>query len=359
MNPTATQETAGSSAADLIKSGADVTANGKAFHVLNDANDSTDSTKPGYGIDDNDTSIITASKAYQLAEAELLKANSIGDTESNALVGSTIVTTAKIDTVANAQALVPGSPADGDTLTIFDKATGTAQQLVYGNYDGAGASWWDTTSTDFDQHLAAAKVANPTTLITAGKIVRSATGTIEAEAAASATPATYDPALVATHKNSDPTNAQNLNVFNIAVAKTKVPETLSFNLHVGADGDMANKINISIDAMNANYLGIFGLDVSDDSGMNATYAIDAIGDAIGKVSSQRSALGAIQNRLEHTIANLDNIVENTTAAESRIRDTDMASEMVQYSKNNILAQAGQSMLAQANQATQGVLSLLK
>ncbi|MBP7058982.1 MAG: hypothetical protein KBA87_00965 [Lachnospiraceae bacterium] len=122
---------------------------------------------------------------------------------------------------------------------------------------------------------------------------------------------------------------------------------------------MANKINISIDAMNANYLGIFGLDVSDDTGMNATYAIDAIGDAIGKVSSQRSALGAIQNRLEHTIANLDNIVENTTAAESRIRDTDMASEMVQYSKNNILAQAGQSMLAQANQATQGVLSLLK
>jgi flagellin len=87
-------------------------------------------------------------------------------------------------------------------------------------------------------------------------------------------------------------------------------------------------------------------------------AIDAIADAVSKVSAQRSSLGAIQNRLEHTIANVDNVVENTNAAESRIRDTDMAEEMVNYSKNNILAQAGQSMLAQANQSTQGVLSIL-
>ena len=78
-----------------------------------------------------------------------------------------------------------------------------------------------------------------------------------------------------------------------------------------------------------------------------------------KVSSQRSSLGAVQNRLEHTINNLDNVSENTTSAESRIRDTDMAKEMVNYSKNNILAQAGQSMLAQANQSNQGVLSLLQ
>ena len=96
----------------------------------------------------------------------------------------------------------------------------------------------------------------------------------------------------------------------------------------------------------------------------ANNSITAIQDAINKVSSQRSALGAVQNRLEHTIANVDNVVENTTsaesqAAESRIRDTDMASEMVEYSKNNILAQAGQSMLAQSNQSTQGVLSLLQ
>ncbi len=90
---------------------------------------------------------------------------------------------------------------------------------------------------------------------------------------------------------------------------------------------------------------------------NAT--INAVQEAINRVSSQRSALGALQNRLEHTIANLDNVAENTQAAESRIRDTDMASEMVEYSKNQILAQAGQSMLAQANSATQGVLSLLQ
>lgn len=91
----------------------------------------------------------------------------------------------------------------------------------------------------------------------------------------------------------------------------------------------------------------------------ANNSITAIQDAINKVSSQRSALGALQNRLEHTIANLDNVAENTQAAESRIRDTDMASEMVEYSKNNILAQSGQSMLAQSNQSTQGVLSLLQ
>lgn len=147
-----------------------------------------------------------------------------------------------------------------------------------------------------------------------------------------------------------------------------VQQSLSFNLHVGADADMNNKIGINIEEMNAGYLGIKKLDVVghdkdgnkiDDGGIAATYAIDAIGDALQKVSAQRSQLGAIQNRLEHTINNVDNVVENTTAAESRIRDTDMAKEMVTYSKNNILAQAGQSMLAQANQSTQGVLSLLQ
>ena len=146
--------------------------------------------------------------------------------------------------------------------------------------------------------------------------------------------------------------------FAIKVAKAKVAEKLNFNLHVGSDADMTNKINVNIETMNSSYLGIKGLNVSDDTGVSATYAVDAIADALQKVSDQRSSLGAVQNRLEHTIANLDNVVENTTSAESRIRDVDMAEEMVEYSKNNILAQAGQSMLAQANQATQGVLSLL-
>ena len=121
---------------------------------------------------------------------------------------------------------------------------------------------------------------------------------------------------------------------------------------------MTNKIQVDLEAMTAENLGIAKLDVTDITGIDATYAVDAIQDAIQKISTQRSALGAVQNRLEHTIANLDNVVENTTAAESQIRDTDMATEMVKYSNNNILAQAGQAMLAQANQANQGVLSLL-
>ena len=146
--------------------------------------------------------------------------------------------------------------------------------------------------------------------------------------------------------------------FKIKLAQTEVAEKLNFNLHVGSDADMTNKINVNIETMDSSYLGIKGLNVSDDTGVSATYAVDAIADALQKVSDQRSSLGAVQNRLEHTIANLDNVVENTTSAESRIRDVDMAEEMVEYSKNNILAQAGQSMLAQANQATQGVLSLL-
>ena len=147
--------------------------------------------------------------------------------------------------------------------------------------------------------------------------------------------------------------------FTIKQGTVSVKNSLSFSLHVGADADMTNKINVDIESMSSAGLGIKGINVKDDSGIAATYAIDAIADAISKVSEQRSSLGAVQNRLEHTISNVDNVVENTTSAESRIRDTDMASEMVNYSKNNILAQAGQSMLAQANQSNQGVLSLLQ
>ena len=147
--------------------------------------------------------------------------------------------------------------------------------------------------------------------------------------------------------------------FTINKGTAEVAEKLSFSLHVGSDADMTNKITVGIETMNSSYLGIKGLNVNDDSGIAATYAVDAISDALQKVSDQRSSLGAVQNRLEHTIDNLDNVVENTTSAESRIRDTDMAKEMVNYSKNNILAQAGQSMLAQANQSNHGVLSLLQ
>ncbi len=144
-----------------------------------------------------------------------------------------------------------------------------------------------------------------------------------------------------------------------ATAFADLNDSIDLSLHVGADSTKDNKIGLTIDMMSARGLKINGLRVDGENGQNATDSIDIIKAAIQKVSEQRSTLGAVQNRLEHTIANLDNIVENTTSAESAIRDTDMAKQMVTYSNNNILAQAGQAMLAQANQSNQGVMSLLQ
>jgi flagellin len=144
------------------------------------------------------------------------------------------------------------------------------------------------------------------------------------------------------------------------LVKISTPDigALNLSLHVGADATSNNQIGLDLKAMDATSLGVDGLKVDGKDDTAARDAIETIKAALQKVSDQRSELGAVQNRLEHTIANLDNVVENTTAAESQIRDTDMATEMVKYSNNNILAQAGQAMLAQANQNNQGVLSLL-
>ncbi len=125
-------------------------------------------------------------------------------------------------------------------------------------------------------------------------------------------------------------------------------------LQVGSES--GDSIDIEIDGMKLNDLAVN--DATVKTYTDAQAAIDSISESLTKISEQRSALGAIQNRLEHTIKNLDNVVENTTSAESAIRDTDMATEMVTYSNNNILAQAGTAMLAQSNQANQNVLSLL-
>ena len=149
---------------------------------------------------------------------------------------------------------------------------------------------------------------------------------------------------------------------------TRISSTTQFNTMNLLDGNFTNKnlqvgalsgqkIAISVDAMDAGTLLVNTLCVS--SFAKSGEAMNKIQAAIDKVSTQRSALGAVQNRLEHTIKNLDTTSENTSSAESRIRDTDMAKEMVTYSKNNILMQAGQSMLAQANQQNQGVLSLIQ
>jgi flagellin len=125
------------------------------------------------------------------------------------------------------------------------------------------------------------------------------------------------------------------------------------DLQVGAEA--GQHIQLKIKAMNCSAISLSGTATSASAAGSLNTSVKK---AISNVNKQRAELGAVQNRLEHTINNLDNVVENTTAAESAIRDTDMAKEMVKYSNNNILAQAGQSMLAQANQSNQGVLSLL-
>ena len=168
--------------------------------------------------------------------------------------------------------------------------------------------------------------------------------------------------------------SEDLSYINLEVSQLKqeinrVSQTTTFNermllngdfksvaLQVGAEGLSSNRITITIQSISTNGLSLTSTSVSTQG--NAQDAIKQIKTALTTLNEQRAKLGAYQNRLEHTINNLDNVVENTTSAESSIRDTDMASEMVRYSNNNILAQAGQAMLAQANQSNQGVLSLL-
>ena len=267
-------------------------------------------------------------------------------------------------TVADAKASYAAA-ADGDTVTI----DGTDYTVVGANgTEDAGANKLKITTLDTkvkDGSVVSYKTSKLTVMTDKNNdgvddddssvISKSVAETkIQNELTAANNIGTVDKAATVTKAT-----ANGKTTYSIDKGYATVADTLSFNLHVGADADMTNKINVDIDAMDSASLGIKGLNIKDDSGNAATYAVDAISDAISKVSSQRSSLGAVQNRLEHTINNLDNVVENTTTAESRIRDTDMASEMVNYSKNNILAQAGQSMLAQANQSTQGVLSLLQ
>ena len=234
--------------------------------------------------------------------------------------------------------------SDGDKVTIGDEKY---VAMTDGADDGTGADGVGD---------------NDASIITAKKAYELIANELVKASSVGADPGDAQAKLV--KEDGDPEDATNIDAvagkvtFNIKEGTVATTQGLQFTLHVGADADENNKIALTIDAMDTTSLGVSGINVVDNTGAKATYAIDAIADAVAKVSAQRSALGAVQNRLEHTIANLDNVVENTTAAESEIRDTDMAETMVEYSKNNILMQAGQSMLTQANQATQGVLSLL-
>ncbi len=151
-------------------------------------------------------------------------------------------------------------------------------------------------------------------------------------------------------------NTITYNGHTVSLKWPEITENRAMSLQIGAAAE--HHMDFSIGAMSsAVVLGANGVDVSTQDG--ARDALQIIQDGLDYVSGERSKLGAVQNRLEHTVSNLDNVVENTTAAESRIRDLDMATEMVEYSKNQILQQAGQSMLSQANQQTSGVLSLLQ
>jgi flagellin len=221
-----------------------------------------------------------------------------------------------------------GTVALSDTLTLDSKAVTAAAK-------GAHAAFYDKDGNKISENA----LSNYFTSTTAGNIIN--------------TTKLKDKTLYDAFGNTVTPVAA-----NIQSAQDQVG-SLKLSLHVGADATSNNKIELNLDAMSAKGLGVNGLRVDGATSTNADNAIETIKEAIQKVSTQRSALGAVQNRLEHTINNLDNVVENTTSAESAIRDTDMATEMVKYSNNNILSQAGQAMLAQANQSNQGVLSLLQ
>ncbi len=221
-----------------------------------------------------------------------------------------------------------GTVALSDTLTLDSKAVTAAAK-------GAHAAFYDKDGNKISENA----LSNYFTSTTTGNIIN--------------TTKLKDKTLYDAFGNTVTPVAA-----NIQSAQDQVG-SLKLSLHVGADATSNNKIELNLDAMSAKGLGVNGLRVDGATSTNADNAIETIKEAIQKVSTQRSALGAVQNRLEHTINNLDNVVENTTSAESAIRDTDMATEMVKYSNSNILSQAGQAMLAQANQSNQGVLSLLQ
>ncbi len=290
-----------------------------------------------------------------------MKNLNVGD--SYTIGGTTYTIGAETVDIALDTLKITSGIAAGEVITIDGKsytiATSTDMSQAHITFDkiaalaGAGStiSYNGSSVTVFSSDVSAGVDQNNKILVKATK----AYSMVRTELiAASSVGATETRAVV-----QEAATGTTYTTFTITRGMVTTSNDLTFNLHVGSDADMTNKIGVTIETMTAKNLGLDGMNVSDDTGKAATYAIDAISDALAKVSAQRSALGAVQNRLEHSIANLDNVVENTTAAESRIRDTDMAEEMVTYSKNNILAQAGQSMLAQANQSTQGVLSILQ
>ncbi len=287
------------------------------------------------GTNGNDVGKLTyATAAGKISEAAV--------TDQAFQDGQGTVSLKSTDAQKQAEVQVNGSDA---TMGTYKKTQVAVNGVTY-TYISDFKKGTDASAKDFDEILKAYKTSNPnekvaTDLTTLGNLIKS-------------------------------NNTENLKQASVDLIKDEsdfkleakisafadLNKGLDVSLHVGADSTKDNKIGLTIEMMSARGLGINGIKVDGATGDEATKSIDTIKAAIQKVSEQRSNLGAVQNRLEHTINNLDNIVENTQSAESAIRDTDMAKQMVTYSNNNILAQAGQAMLAQSNQANQGVLSLL-
>ena len=298
-------------------------------------------------IDQLVTEIDRVSTTTKFNETYLLKGNNKGD------VGKLTYSTANAALSSKFASVSSSGTISGMTLTKSTVTIGNTAYVVQSFTVTGGSTYQFVSSTSL-----AASAGSSVTKLNVSEVVKQLNaGSVQAfsniDDMTSAIKRDYgdDIKSISTYVEGSVTN---LKIETFA----DLNDAIDLSLHVGADSSSDNKITLNINQMSARGLGVNGLNVAGKTGDNATRAIDTIADALAKVSSQRATLGAVQNRLEHTINNLDNIVENTTSAESAIRDTDMASQMVTYSNNNILAQAGQAMLAQSNQSNQGVLSLL-
>ncbi|MCI8527709.1 MAG: flagellin [Lachnospiraceae bacterium] len=298
-------------------------------------------------IDQLVTEIDRVSTTTKFNETYLLKGNNKGD------VGKLTYSTANAALSSKFGAVTSNGTITGMRLTQSTQTIGNTTYVVQTFTVQGGSTYSFVSSTS----VKAGAGASVTKLNVSEVVKQLNTGSVQAfsniDDMTSAIKRDYgdDIKSISTYVEASVTN---LKIETFA----DLNDAIDLSLHVGADSSSDNKITLNVNQMSARGLGVNGLNVAGKTGDNATRAIDTIGDALAKVSSQRATLGAVQNRLEHTINNLDNIVENTTSAESAIRDTDMATQMVTYSNNNILAQAGQAMLAQSNQTNQGVLSLL-
>ena len=322
-----------------------------AVKAANGTNSESDRSAIQDEIDQLSTEIDRVSTTTKFNETYLLKGTGTDGTAGKLTYGVANGKISSIDSTTGVQELAvtfgtgqSGSAGTaGETLTKFNKTEITFNSVKYTVIDSIEAGDDSSTALSFADAKKALETADTT-----AKVFDSLEAAMKAMRADNAT----EIRNVSSVTDKDGTKVK-------VEAFADVNRSADLSLHVGADSSDDNKINLNITNLSARGLGVNGLRVDGDNASKATAAIDVIASALQKVSDQRAALGAVQNRLEHTIANLDNVVENTTSAESAIRDTDMATEMVKYSNNNILAQAGQAMLAQANQSNQGVLSLLR